>query len=324
MTRLIAILVTLFLVAIPAKADVTLWPHPAPGLWTVIQVWGQIQPRDLADFERYTEKVNPATTLIIVTGPGGNLRAGIGMGIRVHQKKLLVGVMGACTSSCALIWVGGETGRKFFYEHRPGVQTFLCFHQASEKTFQAPSGHMQPESSATGTAVIDQYLSALGYSRDMIEWAVAADPRHRRCLTSELAKEFHVDLWYNTEDAQHYPLLGNHGLLTTTSESQPSSAYIRHDGYYKYLDLASVWYLRFYSDGTVVTDQRLDTSSLPTTDTFNKTHFKGIGIFETDDHLIKFQLRTGGTLPSLEFNGQAWINEVNFPNQIYTFVPWQH
>jgi hypothetical protein len=33
MTRLVAILATLFLVAIPAKADVTLWPRPVPGWW---------------------------------------------------------------------------------------------------------------------------------------------------------------------------------------------------------------------------------------------------------------------------------------------------
>ena len=31
MTRLVAILVTLFLVAIPAKADVALWSRPVPG-----------------------------------------------------------------------------------------------------------------------------------------------------------------------------------------------------------------------------------------------------------------------------------------------------
>jgi hypothetical protein len=43
MARLIVILVTLFLVAIPAKADVTLWPRPVPG-WTVIQVYGVITP----------------------------------------------------------------------------------------------------------------------------------------------------------------------------------------------------------------------------------------------------------------------------------------
>ena len=114
MTRLVAILVTLFLVAIPAKADVALWPRPVPG-WTVIQVYGVIKPGDLATFQSYTENVDPAATLVIVTGPGGNLSAGIGMGIRVHQKKLIVGVMGMCASSCALIWMGGETGRKFFY-----------------------------------------------------------------------------------------------------------------------------------------------------------------------------------------------------------------
>ena len=132
MTRLVAILVTLFLVAIPAKANVTLWPRPVPG-WTVIQVYGHIQPADFATFQSLTENVDPQTTLVIVTGPGGNLAAGIGMGMRVHQKKLIVGVMGMCTSSCALIWIGGETGRKFFYQDRPVVLTFLCFHQASRK-----------------------------------------------------------------------------------------------------------------------------------------------------------------------------------------------
>jgi ATP-dependent protease ClpP protease subunit len=128
MTRLVAILVTLFLVAIPAKADVALWPRPVPG-WTVIQVYGVITEGDFDTFVRYTENVDPAATLVIVTGPGGHLLAGIGMGLRVHEKKLIVGVMGMCYSSCALIWIGGETGRKFLYQNRG---TGLCFHQASE------------------------------------------------------------------------------------------------------------------------------------------------------------------------------------------------
>jgi len=125
MTRLVAILVTLFLVAIPAKADVALWPR-VPG-WTVIQVYGVIKAGDLATFQRYTENADPAATLVIVTGPGGNLSAGIGMGIRVHLKKLIVGAKGMCASSCALIWMGGETGRKFIYRNQG---TGLCFHQA--------------------------------------------------------------------------------------------------------------------------------------------------------------------------------------------------
>ena len=221
MTRLVGILVTLFLVAIPAKADVALWPGPVPG-WTVIQVYGVIKPDDLATFQSYTENVDPQTTLVIVSGPGGNLAAGIGMGMRVHQKKLIVGVMGTCTSSCALIWIGGETGRKFFYRDRPGVSTFLCFHQASQKTLR-PSGLMLQAPSDPGNAAISKYLADLGYKRDMIEWATAAVPNRRRCLNQkfypELAKKFNVDFWYNTEDGggQHYRLPGNHGLLPTTS-----------------------------------------------------------------------------------------------------------
>jgi hypothetical protein len=220
MTRLVAILVTLVLVAIPAKADVALWPRPVPG-WTVIQVYGVIKKGDLATFQRYTENVDPAATLVIVTGPGGVLSAGIGMGLRVRTKKLIVGVMGKCSSSCALIWIGGETGRKFFYQNRSGVLTFLCFHQAADPhALRAPSGHMLPALSGSGNASINEYLADLGYNRDMIEWATtatAAGLSHLQCLTPELAKKFNIGAWYNTEDGQHYSLPGNHGLLPTTS-----------------------------------------------------------------------------------------------------------
>lgn len=137
MTRLVAILITLFLIAIPAKADVALWPRPVPG-WTVIQVYGVIKLDDLATFQSYTENVDPDATLVIVTGPGGNLVAAIGIGARVHVKKLIVGVMGKCTSACALIWLGGETGRKFFYQDRPGVLTFLCFHTSWQRNVTSP------------------------------------------------------------------------------------------------------------------------------------------------------------------------------------------
>ena len=124
-----------------------------------------------------------------------------------------------CTSSCALIWIGGETGRKFLYQNRPGVLTFLCFHQASQNSLRAPSGHMLAAPSGPGNALISKYLADLGYKQDMIEWATTADPKHRRCLTPELAKKFNIDFWYNTEDGsgQHYTLPGNHGLLPTTS-----------------------------------------------------------------------------------------------------------
>ena len=119
-------------------------------------------------------KRRSAATLVIVTGPGGNLSAGIGMGLRVRPKKLIVGVMGMCASSCALIWIGGETGRKFLYQDRPGVLTCLCFHQASQNTLRAQSGHMLPAPSGLGNASINKYLADLGYNQDMIEWATTA------------------------------------------------------------------------------------------------------------------------------------------------------
>jgi hypothetical protein len=216
--RIVAILVTLFLVAIPAKADVALWPRPVPG-WTVIQVYGVIKPGDLATFQSHTENVDPQTTLVIVTGPGGNLAAGIGMGMRVHQKKLIVGVMGMCTSSCALIWIGGETGRKFIYQDRPGVVTRLCFRQPYNLVLTDPGGRALVNRKVPSDALdasVGKYISELGYNPDMIEWA-KTDPNHQRCLTPEVANKLNIDFWYNTEDAQHHTLPGDHGLLPTTS-----------------------------------------------------------------------------------------------------------
>ena len=205
MSRLVAILAALFLFAIPAKADVALWLHPIPG-WTVINVYGLIKPADVRTFEYYTENVNPDATLVTLSSGGGNLWAGIGMGKRVRQKKLIVGVIGTCASSCALIWIGGETGRKFFYQNAS-----LCFHQASyikgESDYTLSCRIIQ---SAPGNPLISEYLTKLGYSQDMIEWATAAD---LRCLHPELAKKFNIDYWFNMEDGQHYTLPGNHGLL---------------------------------------------------------------------------------------------------------------
>jgi hypothetical protein len=120
--------------------------------------------------------------------------------------------MGMCTSSCALIWIGGETGRKFLYQDRPGLLTFLCFHQASYPG-TALSGHALRLPSGPGNESISKYLADLGYKRDMIEWATAAGPKQRRCLNSDLAIKFNIDSWLNTEDGQHHTLPGNHGLL---------------------------------------------------------------------------------------------------------------
>jgi hypothetical protein len=219
MNRLVAILVTLFLVAIPAKADVALWPR-VPG-WTVIKVDGEINLFDLDTFQRYTENVDPDTTLVIVTGPGGNLSAGIRMGIRVHQKKLIIGAMGMCSSSCALIWIGGEIGRKFLFQQQG---TGLCFHQASNPV-AGPDGDALPgPSSGPGNESIGKYLTYLGYKRDMIEWAITAGPKYRLCLNPELAKKFNFDFWYNTEDGQHYTLPGDHGsIFEATFDSVASS-----------------------------------------------------------------------------------------------------
>jgi hypothetical protein len=124
----------------------------------IFKVYGVIKGSDFAAFERYTENVDPAATLVIVTGPGGDLSAGIEIGRRIHQKKLIVGAMGACGSSCALIWIGGETGRKFFYQNRPGVLTRLCFHTSWQPTLRAPSGNMLRAPSGFGE-YIDRQIS---------------------------------------------------------------------------------------------------------------------------------------------------------------------
>ena len=106
-----------------------------------------------------------------------------------------------CASACALIWMGGETGRKFIYRNQG---TGLCFHQASNSA--GPPGVLPGPSSGPGNALISKYLADLGYNA-MIEWVTKADPYHLICLNPEVAKKkFNIDFWYNTEDgAALYP-----------------------------------------------------------------------------------------------------------------------
>jgi hypothetical protein len=111
MTRLVAILVILFLV-IPAEADVTL--RPVPG-WTVIQVYDVIKAGDFATFQRYMENVDPAATLVIVTGPGGDLSAGIGIGAALGHIS--------CPSKCP---VGTRTPEETDRRSNRHVRVVMC------------------------------------------------------------------------------------------------------------------------------------------------------------------------------------------------------
>ena len=135
--------------------------RPVPG-WTVIQIYGLIKPADVRTFESYTENVNPDATLVILSSRGSYVAAGIDIGMRVHLKKLIVGVMGTCASSCALIWIGGETGRKFFYQ--APLLASLCFHQAFN--IKRESDYILPRRipSAPGNALVSEYLTKLGYN----------------------------------------------------------------------------------------------------------------------------------------------------------------
>jgi hypothetical protein len=323
-----AIAAALWLVGQAHAADIVVNAPDASGR-VVIDINGDLNRGDEQTFQPLIKGMRDYEHIYVSpVSRGGLAIPALLIGQIIHDTGMNTTISpgGFCTSSCAIIWASGR--RRY------------C-HSTAHVGFHGVYDVNTRERSHDANVVAAAYLTHWGYSPAAVSWMLESPPTAMHWLTRELEQKYGIVVVQPPPDEPHRRLSANlydyaigrnrpprqdkPPQQSPASTGSPSPAYIRLDGYYKYVDIASVWYLRFYSDGTVVMDQRPDTSSLPiTTETLNKTHFKGTGIFQTDDHLIKFQLRTSGTLPSLEFNGQAWINEVNFPGQSYKFKPWQH
>jgi hypothetical protein len=122
--------------------------------------------------------------LVVLSGPGGNLHAGIQIGraIRLKNFDTLVPGGSECASACALAWLGGS---------RRGLPNTaqVGFHSASKLNANGTLETVGP-----ANALVGAYLNQLGLSTSAIVYLTEAAPGSMRWLSPAEARARAIDL----------------------------------------------------------------------------------------------------------------------------------
>jgi hypothetical protein len=147
----------------------------------LILVTGEIVPGDHKKFDDITRAHRRA--LVILSGPGGNLREGLGIGaiIAMEGYATSVGPKSPCYSVCALIWVSGA--RRYM-----ASTSDIGVHAAYE------DGVSGPKESGVGNAEVGAYLNTLGLSLKAIRYFTLAGPDDILPITPQVAKALDIDV----------------------------------------------------------------------------------------------------------------------------------
>jgi hypothetical protein len=177
---------TLRAIAVAMLASTLLVSSPAPAAkikrsGTTIEITGPIMPGDAVPFTILIESTKNGGT-VILNSPGGALDDSINIGhlVRDHGFTTKVPEATFCFSGCALIWLAGV-------KREIGFGGAIGFHSATKGRGRDDEGNIK-------TMV---YLTAIDMSRDIIDMAVAADPRRITTPTAPVPSG-----WFRTPQPQ--------------------------------------------------------------------------------------------------------------------------
>ena len=138
-----------------------------------IYVTGEIELGDYAAFRDIAERVPDA--VVFLESPGGTVIPALEIGQLVRERgyRTVVLAGSTCTSSCALIWLGGT--RRYL---ESGGQ--IGFHASS-----APEQDGRLVESGVSNAFVGYYLSKLELSERAVVFTTMASPYELAWLTAE-------------------------------------------------------------------------------------------------------------------------------------------
>jgi hypothetical protein len=148
----------------------------------IISVSGTL---DAGDDKKFVAAALPLDdALVVLSGPGGNLHAGIQIGraIRLKNFDTLVPGGSECASACALAWLAGS---------RRGLPDAaqVGFHSASKLNSNGTLETVGP-----ANALVGAYLNQLGLSTSAIVYLTEAPPGSIRWLSPAEARARAIDL----------------------------------------------------------------------------------------------------------------------------------
>lgn len=131
------------------------------------------------DADQFMAKVGMlgGKTSVVLSGPGGDLLAGIQIGEFVRLRGWSTLVIDQCSSACALIWLAG-TQRIMTSSARVG------FHAAS----------VDGQERGVANAIVGAYLNRLGYRYETVVFVTQASPTEITLLTPDIASKVGIDV----------------------------------------------------------------------------------------------------------------------------------
>ena len=141
---------------------------------TVITLKGEISEYDYDWFWNAVKDIPSSKRVMVeLDSPGGNVKAGMNIGLYIHYNKFMTMVMNGtvCTSMCASIWLAGE--RRFIE-----AGAYLGFHSTGIKG----------ERSEQGNQILGDYYQKIGVRKDTADVLLSYDPMKIVWLTVEMSR----------------------------------------------------------------------------------------------------------------------------------------
>jgi hypothetical protein len=179
-----AIIIVLLAVIMVLKAEAATITVNAPehGM-TLIGVTGEIMPGDDRRFAEIARWAKSELVVVNLSGPGGDLAAGLRIGTMIHDGGWTTRVPkdSTCNSTCAYIWIAGV---------QRGVTTtsYIGFHAAYNATTQQETG--------AGNAVLGSYLTKLGLNYDAIAYLTTSGPMQMTYLSAAAAAKYSIAIGF--------------------------------------------------------------------------------------------------------------------------------
>lgn len=145
---------------------------------------------ELGDEDKFNALAIPLKqALVILESPGGKAYPAMEIGRTISIKNFATSVYpnGLCSSACALTWLAGRP-RFIFATSRIGFHALFTMENGTADV------------SASGNALVGQYLQQLGLSTGAIVFATSARPESMNWLSQQKAQEIGLEVKLFTED----------------------------------------------------------------------------------------------------------------------------
>lgn len=144
-----------------------------------VLIEGELAYSDIASFEDFTSRL-PRQTVVFISSPGGNLKAGIEIGRSIHRRGFRTAVADICASACALAWLAGS---QRFASERAQIGFHVAFVDGVKRV-----------ESGMGNAIVGLYLGELGFRENVVTYITSASPDDMQWLSFRDAALLGIDV----------------------------------------------------------------------------------------------------------------------------------